>query len=173
LEFSIYSWDERVEKSRCFDFGDIFTAIDIENNLDTDVEIIPCFWGDIRMQRNHDDIDGIWAEAIRIMRSRVFDEALQLPNSSGHLNSTTNMSRFYQKLELCTGENAEILHDQLKKSKLKVKGFGLDPNSKEVVTGLVSSLTGSLGNWVADHSNEIFRLDSIYALTAYVRVSFY
>ena len=48
-EFSIYSWNERVGKSRCFDFGEFLTAIDIENNLGTDVEIIPCFWGDIRI----------------------------------------------------------------------------------------------------------------------------
>ena len=57
-EFSVYSWDERVEKSRCFDFGDFLTATDIENNLGTDVKIIPCFWGDIRM-RDHDDNNGI------------------------------------------------------------------------------------------------------------------
>jgi hypothetical protein len=57
-EFSIYSWDERVEKYRCFDFGDFLTAIDIENNIGTDVKIIPCFGGDIRM-RDHDDSNDI------------------------------------------------------------------------------------------------------------------
>ena len=46
-EFSINSWDERVEKSRCFDFGDFIIAVDIENNLGTDVEIIPCFLGEM------------------------------------------------------------------------------------------------------------------------------
>lgn len=57
-EFSIYSWDERADKSRCFDFGDFLNVRDIENNLGTDTEIIPCFWGDIRM-RDHEDINGI------------------------------------------------------------------------------------------------------------------
>ncbi len=43
-EFVIYSWENRIEKSRCFDFGDLFLiARDIENNLGTDVGIIPCF----------------------------------------------------------------------------------------------------------------------------------
>ena len=139
--------------------------------MGTDVEIIPCFWGDIRM-RDHDDNNGIWAETLQILRNRVSDEALQLPKSSGHLNSTTNLSRFLQKLELCSGENAEILHDHLKQLKLKVKGFGVDTNSREAVTVVVSSFTGSLGNWAADHSEEIIRLDSIDALNAYVRVSF-
>jgi hypothetical protein len=171
MSFSIYSWYERVEKSRCLDFGDFLTATDIENNVGTDVEIIPCFGGDIRI-RDHDDSNHIWAETIRIMRSRVSDEPLQLPNSYGYKNTTSNLSRFLHKLELCSGENAKVLHDHLKQSKYKVKGFGVDPNPKEVVTVLVSSFTGSLGDWVADHTDEIFKLDSIDALTAYVRVGF-
>ena len=170
-EFSIYSWDDRVEKSRCFDFGDFLSAREIENNMGTDVGIIPCFWGDIRM-RDHDDSNGIWAETIRIMKSKILDEAFQLPDVSGRSGATANLSRFLQKLELCNGENPEILHDHLKQSKLKVKGFGVDPNSNEAVTIVVSSFTGSLGNWAADHADEIFKLDSIDALTAFVRVSF-
>jgi hypothetical protein len=73
-EFYIYYWADRVEKSRCFDFGDFLTARDIANNLGTDVGIIPCFWDNIRM-RDHDDNNGIWAETIRIMRSKISDEA--------------------------------------------------------------------------------------------------
>ena len=42
-EFYIYSSEDRVEKSRCFDFGDFLIARGIENNLGTDVGIIPCF----------------------------------------------------------------------------------------------------------------------------------
>jgi hypothetical protein len=75
-------------------------------------------------------------------------------------------------MELCTGENAEILHDHLKQSKLKVKGFGVDPNSRDVDTVVVSSFTGSLGNWAGDHLDKIFKLGSIDALTTYVRVGF-
>jgi hypothetical protein len=57
---------------------------------------------------DHDDNNGIWEETVRIMRSIFSDEALQLPNSYGHPNATSNLSRFLQKLELCTGENAEV-----------------------------------------------------------------
>jgi len=39
-EYSIYHRDERVDKSRCFDFGDFLTAKDIEDNLGIDVGII-------------------------------------------------------------------------------------------------------------------------------------
>ena len=144
-EFHIYSWEDRVEKSRCFDFHDFLIARDIQNNLGTDVGIVPCFWGDICM-RDHDDSNGIWAEIARIMKSEVSEEALQLPDSTGHPGATTDLSRFLQKLELCTGENPEILHYHLKQSKLKIKGFGVDPISKEVVTVVVSIFTGSLGN---------------------------
>ena len=73
-KYSIYHWDGRVDKSRCFDFGDFLTAKDIEDNLGIDVGIIPYFWGDIRM-RDHDDNNIIWAETIRITRKLVFDEA--------------------------------------------------------------------------------------------------
>jgi hypothetical protein len=55
--------------------------------------------------RDHDDNNGIWAETVRIMKSKVSDEALQLPDSTGHQGAATNLSRFLQKLELCTGEN--------------------------------------------------------------------
>ena len=78
--------------------------------------------GDIRM-RDHDDSNGIWAETTRIMKERVSDEALQLPDSTSHSSRTTNLSRFLEKLELCTSENAEILHDHLKQSKLKLNDF--------------------------------------------------
>ncbi len=79
---------------------------------------------------------------------------------------------FNQKLTPCTGEDAEELHDNLKQSKLKYKGFGIDPNPREAVTVVVSSLTEKFGNWDADHVEEIFQLNSIDALTAYVRVNF-
>ena len=69
--------------------------------------------------RDYDDNNDIWAETIRIMRSRVSEVTLQLPNLYGHPNATSNLSRFLQKLELCSGENAEVLHDHL-----KVKEFG-------------------------------------------------
>ena len=83
-----------------------------------------------------------------------------------------NMSHFLQKLEHCSGENAEILHNHLKQSNLKIKGFGIDSNSREVVTVLVSSFTGHLSNQAADHADENFLLDNMDALTAYARVSF-
>ncbi len=47
----------------------------------------------------------------------------------------------------------------------------MDPNSREGVTAVVSSLTGQLSNRAADHADEIFKLNSVDALTAYVRVS--
>jgi hypothetical protein len=82
------------------------------------------------------------------------------------------MSRFLQKLEYCSGENAEVLHNHLKQSKSKNKGSSVEPNYREDVTVVVSSYTGQLGNWVANHADEIFKLGNIDALTAYVHVSF-
>ena len=68
------------------------------------------------------------------------------------------LSLYFQKFEDCSGENAEKIHNHLKQSKLKIKGFGINPNSCEVVTVVVFSITGHLGNWAADHADEIFML---------------
>ena len=86
--------------------------------------------------------------------------------------SLANMSRFLQKLEHCSGENVEMSHNHLKQSKLKIKGFGIDPNSREAVMVGVSIFTGHLGNWAAYHADEIFKLGNIDALNAYARVRF-
>ena len=84
-----------------------------------------------------------------------------------------NMSRFLQKPEHCSGENDDILHNHVKYSKLKIKGFGIYPNSREVVEVVVSSFTGHLGNWAANHADKLFKLESIDASIAYARVSFF
>ena len=42
-----------------------------------------------------------------------------------------------------------------------------------LVTFVLSSFTEPLGNWVEYHADEIFKLDSIDALTVYVRDSFF
>ena len=74
-----------------------------------------------------------------------------------------NMFWFLQKLEYCSGENAKLLHNHFKRSKLEIKGFGIDHDIREVVTVVVSSFTGYLGNWVANHADEIFFLESMDA----------
>jgi hypothetical protein len=61
-----------------------------------------------------------------------------------------------QKLEHYSGEKAENVRNHLKHSKLKMKGFGIDPNFREVITAVVSSFTGHSGNWAADHADEFF-----------------
>ena len=101
------------------------------------------------------------------MRAKTFDWKLQIHESDfGRTNVSPNMSRFLQKLEHCNGENAEILHDHLKQSKLTIKGFGIDPTFFENVTVMISSFTGKLGNWAADHADEVFEIGSIDALTS-------
>ena len=80
-EDSIYHWDECVDKPRCFDFGDFLAVRDIEDGLDTDAGIIPHFRGNIRT-RDHADINGIWAEIVRIMSGRSDDKDLQILDPS-------------------------------------------------------------------------------------------
>ena len=53
-----------------------------------------------------------------------------------------NVYRFLQKLEHCSGKHAGKLHNHLDKTKQKIEGFRIDPNSREFVTVVVSSFTG-------------------------------
>ncbi len=101
--------------------------------------------------RDHIDNNGIWAKTVEIIMGIVIDKDLQIPDSAFRAtNASLNLSRFLHKHDHCTGENAEALHDYLKPSKLKIIGFGIDPNSCKVVTVVVSSFTGQLINCFDD-----------------------
>ena len=105
--------------------------------------------------RDFNDNNKIWLESTKLLRSKVFERNLQIKESVINTGQLANMSRFLQKLEHCSGDNAEVLHNHLKQSKLKVQGFGIDPNSREAITVVVSTFTGHLGNQAADHADEI------------------
>ncbi len=69
-EFSISLWDERWDKLRYFDFGDLVAPSELEDNLGIDTGIVPSFWGDILMS-DHIGSNGILAETKIYMRTRV------------------------------------------------------------------------------------------------------
>jgi len=87
-------------------------------------------------------------------------------------HETVNMSRFWQKLEHCNGEDSTKLHNHLKQSRLKIQGFGINPDSKQAVVVLFSSFTRKLGNWASNHSTEIYELATMDDLINYIRVGF-
>ncbi len=55
--------------------------------------------------------------------------------------ASNNRKSFLQKHGHCFGENAEALYSHLKKTKLKIKGFVIEPNSREIDTVVLSSFT--------------------------------
>ena len=73
--------------------------------------------------RDYGDSNNIWTEGAKILRSKVFDRDLQIKGPVSFTGPLANMSRFLHKLEHSSDENAEILHNHLKKSKLKIKGL--------------------------------------------------
>jgi len=107
-EFSIYHWDNFNDKSKCFDYGELITTREIEDNLGVDVGIIMTLMYNIPM-RDQCGINGIWAEIAIILRSQIFECDLQIRGPGSNDGTLTNMSRFLQKLEHCSGENAEVL----------------------------------------------------------------
>ena len=122
--------------------------------------------------RDYGDDNKVLTELVKILRSEIFDRDLQMKGIMSTTGPLASMSWFLHKLQHCSGENAEKLHNHLKQSKLKTKGFGVDPNSREAVKVAVSSFTEHLSNWSADHADEIFKLGYIGALTAYIQVTF-
>ena len=96
--------------------------------------------------RDYSDENKIWTEVVKILRSKIFDRDLQIRGPMSTTGPLSNMSHFLQKLEHCFGENAKKIHNHLKHSKLKIKGFGIYSSSLEAVTVVVSSFTGHLGN---------------------------
>jgi hypothetical protein len=169
--FCICHWDNFSDKSKCFDCGDFAYNREIKDNIGADAIIVPTLMDNIPM-RYYGDSNKFWTELVKILRPTIFDLDLQIKGSMYTKGPLANMSRFLQKLEHCSGENAEKIYNRLKHSKLKIKGFRIDPNSHEVVTVIVLSFTGHLGNLAAYHADEILKLDNIDALTVYVRVSF-
>jgi hypothetical protein len=75
-------------------------------------------------------------------------------------------------MEHCNGEDSIKLNNHLKQSRLKIQGFGINPDSNQAVVVLVSSFTCKLGNWASDNSAEIYNLKALDELVAYVRVGF-
>ncbi len=55
-----------------------------------------------------------------------------------HLNvdeskDTVNVFRFLQKMKHCNGEDSVKLNNHLKQSRLKIQGFGINPDSNQAV----------------------------------------
>jgi hypothetical protein len=110
-DFSIYHWDNFCDKSKCFDHGDFISAREIEDTIGIDVGIVPTLMDNIPL-RVCSDSNNIWTELVKIFRPKMFDRDLQIKGFVSIIGLMANMSRFLQKLEHCSGENAEILHSQ-------------------------------------------------------------
>ena len=78
------------------------------------------------------------------------------------------MSRFLQNTRALFQRERRGFAQTFEKSKLKIKGFGVYPNSYEAIIVVVSSFAEQLGNY----ADEILKLDNIDASNACVRVNF-
>jgi hypothetical protein len=173
LIIPVYEWDGRDDKSHCIDFGEMYTAYQIKSNLGADAGIIPLFH-DKHAMRDFNDENGIWAAVLVALKTKMPAKEMDM---NRHLNADgskdmVNMSRFLQKIEHCNGEDSVKLNNHLKQSRLKIQGFGINPDSNQAVVILVSSFTGKLGNWASDHTAEIYALQTLDELISYVRVGF-
>jgi len=75
--FHIYHYDDFNDKSKCFNYGDFFSARKIEDNIGVDVGIVPTLMDNIPM-RDYSDSNKVWTELVKILRSKIFDRDLQI-----------------------------------------------------------------------------------------------
>jgi hypothetical protein len=173
LRITIHNWEAHKNKSCCFDYCEFYTAFQISSNLGADAGIVPQF-PDKNAMHDFADENGIWAAVLVVLRTKMPAKDLDMfryLNADGS-KDTVNVSRFLQKMEHCNGEDSVKLNNHLKQSRLKIQGFGINPDSNQAVVILVSSFTGKLGNWASDHTAEIYALQTLDELIAYVRVGF-
>ncbi len=78
-----------------------------------DVGIIPTFIDNIQM-RDQCERNGIRAETAKILRSQIIECDLHIRGLGPSVGPLTNMSRFLQNLEHCSGDNAEVSHNYWK-----------------------------------------------------------
>ncbi len=89
----IYHWDDIMDKSKCFDYGDFCTAREIEDNIGADDGIVPTLMDNIPM-RDYSDINKFWTEVVKILHSKMFDRDLQIKGPMSTTCPLANMSRF-------------------------------------------------------------------------------
>jgi hypothetical protein len=78
--FSIYPWDDFIDKSICFDYGDFVTAREIEDTIGADAGIVPTLMDNIPM-KDYNGSNKDWTEFIKILRSKMFDRDLHIKGS--------------------------------------------------------------------------------------------
>ena len=89
-EFSIYHWDDFNDKTKCFDYGELITSRETEDNVGIDVGIIPTLMKNLPI-RDHYDNNSVWAETSKILRSQIFDCDLQIRGLGSNIGPLTNM----------------------------------------------------------------------------------
>jgi len=78
--------------------------------------------------RDYGDSVYIGTELVKILRYKTFDRDLHIKWPVSITSPLANISRFVHVLEHCSGENAKILYNHMKRSEPKIKGFGIDCN---------------------------------------------
>ena len=122
VQCDVYHWFERNEKYLCFDFVDLVGLTDIKSNLGIDIGFVPLIGHGKHVMRYHNDEYGLWAKVVELSLSEDEDASkLAINRITASSVSNPNISRCLQKLEHCTGDEPEALHNHLKQDSLKIQ----------------------------------------------------
>ena len=134
--------------------------------IGADDGIVPTLMNNIPM-RDYSEINRIWREVVNILRSKMFDRDLQIKGPMSTTGPLANMSRFCRNSSTVPARTQNKLYNNLKQSKLKIEGFGIDLNSREVVAVVVSFVRDI---WVIGPQNTPTRFLSSTTVTRHPRI---
>jgi len=92
-KLGIYHWDEFMDNTKFFDYGDFVTTREIEDNIGANDDIVPTLMDNIAM-RDYSDYNKIWTRVVKILRSKISDRDLQIKGPMSTTSPLANMSRF-------------------------------------------------------------------------------
>ena len=129
----INDWNRAIDQTLCLDFGILIVVMDIAGNRTDDVRTTPPMQGEFIMW-NSVDLNGIRCEVIKALRLRIFYYDLEANQDVGStyavLLPTSIVATRPPRLP-CLGESDDILDNNLKWTKLKLNGSGIDVNARK------------------------------------------
>jgi hypothetical protein len=148
---------------------------EIKNYLGINTGIVPKIVG-FPMQI-HDDQHKMWAYALAIHRSTLLsislDASPKRSNVPEHIGTpVVNVSNYTRKLPNVNGDNLTELDSHLAQAPIKLRGMGIDLDTRLAGLILMSSFTGKFGQWAQQNTEVLYNLNSVSQLVELLRSGF-
>ena len=174
-EIHICDYANREPKTACVDYGLLTHISEIKNNLGIDTSIVPKDAG-FNIQKR-DDQHKLWAHALAIYGSFAFAFSLKHSESKSHVpmlsrTSILNVSAYIQNVPNVNDDDISKLDAHLAHAPMRLTTMGVDLETKQASSILISSFTRKLGHWAQQNTEALDSLNSVTHLVDLVRSGF-